>query len=194
MAFTREFIRKTAKESGVEIPKEFEDALVNEHIAARDAFKDDEVRKALEANRPEPAIPVKETQEYKDLKREFDNLKKTQAEKEALRAKEKAYRAALKEVNISEKRMDTVVKAAHADGIIDGLELDEKGGIKDANKLKESIKTDWADFIVTTTTQGANVPHPPATVSGNAESKANPKAALIAAAYHNNLYGEIKKE
>ena len=33
MAFTREFIRSTAKESGVEIPKELEDALINEHLS-----------------------------------------------------------------------------------------------------------------------------------------------------------------
>ena len=38
MAFTRATIRNLAKESGVEIPKELEDALVTEHLNARNAY------------------------------------------------------------------------------------------------------------------------------------------------------------
>ena len=37
MAFTRSTIRSLAKESGVEIPKEFEDALVSEHMTTKNA-------------------------------------------------------------------------------------------------------------------------------------------------------------
>lgn len=99
--------------------------------------------------------------EHKKLGREYEQYKSDQTAKETRAAKEKAYRATLKELNISEKRMDTVVKAAHADGVIDGLELDENGAIKEVDKLKETIKTDWADFIVNVTTRGANIPYPP---------------------------------
>ena len=45
---------------------------------------------------------------------------------------------------------------------IDGVELDEKGAIKDAAKLTESVKTEWADFITTQKPKGADVSNPPA--------------------------------
>ena len=64
MAFTREFIRRAAKDSGVEIPKEFEDALVSEHLSARDAYADGQVKDALEKNKPADAPKVKDTEEY----------------------------------------------------------------------------------------------------------------------------------
>ena len=42
------------------------------------------------------------------------------------------------------------------------MELDENGKIKDNDKLTESIKTEWADFITVEGTKGANVSTPPA--------------------------------
>ena len=50
MAFTREFIRKAAKECGLDIPKEFENALVDEHLSARDTYAEAQVKDALEKN------------------------------------------------------------------------------------------------------------------------------------------------
>lgn len=94
---------------------------------------------------------------YDALKDEFDTFKGEQAKKESRAAKENAYRALLKEAGVSEKRIDTVVKVSD----IDGVELDEKGAIKDAAKLTESVKTEWADFITTQTTKGADVSNPP---------------------------------
>lgn len=44
MAFTREFVRNVAKESGVEIPKELEDALVQEHLSSRNAYAEKKVQ------------------------------------------------------------------------------------------------------------------------------------------------------
>ena len=56
---------------------------------------------------------------------------------------------------------------------MDGVELDDKGGVKDADKLAESIKNEWADFIVTTETRGANTANPPANNSGVSMTKAD---------------------
>ena len=75
------------------------------------------------------------------------------------RTKADAYRALLKKANISEKRIDTVIKASTA--AIDALELDENGAAVGADKLVESIKEEWADFVVYTTTQGAQISRPP---------------------------------
>lgn len=171
MAFSREFIRKAAKESGVELPKEMEDALIQEHISTRDAFAAEKAKAALEENKPEPAPAVKDSQEYKDLrqsykdlKKEFDDYKSGVAAKELYGAKEKAFRAILKKANMS--HIETIVRAAKADGVIDNIELDENGGAKDADKLENSVKTDWADFVVYTNTQGADISHPPASLGG----------------------------
>lgn len=157
MAFTREFIRKAAKESGMELPKEFEDALVQEHLSARDAYAAGQVKTALEENKQDPTPAVKDTQEYKDLKKEFEDYKVEQAKKDTRTAKETAYRALLKEAGVSEKRIEAVLRVSD----VDGVELDGKGGIKGADKLSEAIKTEWADFIPTTHTEGAQTATPP---------------------------------
>ena len=156
MAFTREFIRNAAKESGVEIPKELEDALVQEHISARDTYTEGKVKKALEESKTEP-VKVKETQEYKDLKKAFDDYKAGQEAKESRAAKESKYREILKAAGIPEKRVAAVLRVSD----LDSVELDDKGEIKGADKLTESIKTEWADFIPTTRTKSPTVDTPP---------------------------------
>lgn len=94
---------------------------------------------------------------YNDLKQEYDDYKADVTAKETAAKKAAAYRALLKEVGVSEKRLDAVLKVTG----MDGIELDDKGGIKDAAKLKDSIKTEWADFIVKTGKKGADVNTPP---------------------------------
>lgn len=158
MAFTREFIRKAAKESGIEVPKEFENALIDEHLSARDTYADAQVKDALEKNKPANAPKVKDSEEYKALKKLFDDYKADVSAKEARSVKEKAYRELLRQAGVSEKRLDAVLRVSD----VDGVELDENGAIKDADKLTASIKSEWADFIQTTTTQGAPTATPPA--------------------------------
>lgn len=94
---------------------------------------------------------------YEALKGDFDAYKGEQAKKETHNAKEKAYRELLKAVGVSEKRIDTVLKVSD----VDSVELDEKGQIKEADTLAESVKTEWADFITTTSKKGANTANPP---------------------------------
>ena len=48
--------------------------------------------------------------------------------------------------------------------------LDENGAAKNAEKLTSDIKTEWADFIPTTTITGTPTPKPVAT-GGSAKSK-----------------------
>ena len=62
------------------------------------------------------------------------------------------------------KRMAAVLKASAAE--MDALELDESGRAVDADRLVEAIKSEWADFVVTTVITGADVPHPPANTGG----------------------------
>lgn len=161
MPFTREFIRSAAKESGVEIPKEFEDALVQEHLSARDAYAEKQVKAYQDGHPAQTAPNVKDTEEYKALQKQFNDFKAEVSTKAAHSAKENAYREALKAAGVSEKRINTIIKASS--DVVDTLELADDGSIKDANKLAESIKTEWADFIPTTTESGVQTPTPPAT-------------------------------
>ena len=121
---------------------------------------------------------------YNDLQKEMDELKAKQAAKETHDKKESAFRKLLEDIGVSEKRRNSVVKVSD----IDALEIDDKGAIKDADKLKASLQTEWADFIEQRQMQGSNTATPPA--GGDAGGKAaNPKAAEIAARYYSNLYG-----
>lgn len=171
MAFTREFVRNVAKESGVEIPKELEDALVQEHLSSRNAYAEKKVQEYQAENPAAEAPKVTDSKEYKDLKKAFDDYKADQIAKETRAAKESAYRDLLKASGVSEKRIDTVMRASGP--IIDGLELAEDGKAKDADKLTEGIKSEWADFIPTTTTQGAPTANPPANTGGGKMTKAD---------------------
>ncbi len=81
--------------------------------------------------------------------------------------KEAAYRDLLARANIYDKRIATVIKASAAE--IDALELDETGKAVGADKLVEAIKTEWADFVVTTVIKGVDVPHPPYNSGGGGD-------------------------
>lgn len=94
---------------------------------------------------------------YKALKEEYEQYKQDQTAKETRAVKEKAYREMLKEIGVSEKRIDAVIKVTD----IDGIELDKDGAIKEADKAKENAKTEWADFIQTATEKGAVITSPP---------------------------------
>ena len=167
MAFTREFIRRAAKDSGVEIPKEFEDALVSEHLSARDAYADGQVKDALEKNKPADAPKVKDTEEYKKLKREFDDYKAEVSGREAKAAKERAARAFFEGKGITGKSLDIAIRGCGAE--IDALEL-EDGKIKDDTTLDALVKDTYSGLVSTTVTRGAQTANPPGN-NGAAKTK-----------------------
>jgi len=149
---------------------------VNEIKAERDRLRADAealpgVQKQLEQAQADLEAGKKDSYKvkYEAIKEEFDGYKAEQSKKESHAAKEKAYRELLKAAGISEKRIEAVLKVSD----VDGVELDDKGAIKGADKLTESVKTEWADFIVTTTTKGADTPTPPANNGGGAMTKAD---------------------
>ena len=96
-------------------------------------------------------------EKYEKEHKAFEDFKTEQTAKETRAAKEKAYRELLISAGISEKRVDTVLKVSD----MEKIEL-EDGKIKGADELTKTIKTEWADFIVNTRTEGANVHNPPA--------------------------------
>lgn len=167
MAFTREFIRRAARESGVEIPKELEDALVSEHLSARDAYAEGQVKDALEKNKPADAPKVKDTEEYKKLRQEFDDYRAEVSGREAKAAKERAARAFFEGKGITGKSLDIAIRGCDAE--IDALEL-EDGKIKDDSALDALVKDTYSGLVSTIVTRGAQTANPPAN-NGVAKTK-----------------------
>ena len=186
MAFTRATIRSLAKESGVEIPKEFEDALVTEHLNARNAYAEEQVKAELEKQPAAKAENVKESEEYKALKADFDKYKAEVTEKETKAAKEAAYRAILKDANLSEKGIEKAVKYADWDKI----ELGEDGKLKGANDHIKAAREEWAEYVTTTTTTGAKTSNPPA--NNHAKNYTTAEIKNMSAAEINANWDSIK--
>lgn len=125
------------------------------------------------------------------LKKEFEDYKAGVTAKEAKSAKEAAARAYYESKGITGKALDIAMRGSGAE--IEALEL-VGGKIKDAAALESLVKGDFSGLVSTTTTTGANTSTPPTGDSGNKENEPNTRAAIIAAQYHANLYGENKKE
>ena len=172
MAFTR----KMLKAMGIEDEKI--DQIIDAHSETVDALKAD--RDAYKEDAAKLAAVQKELDElkakgddgykakYEAEKAAHDALKADIAAKETKKAKTDAYRELLKGANIDEKRIATILRAAAP--TIDKIELDADGKIKNAEQYTESIKSDWADFIVTQSAKGTNTATPPAN-GGTATTK-----------------------
>lgn len=119
---------------------------------------------------------------YADLKAEYEGYKADTEAKAKLNDVKTAYRKLLKEAGIDEKRFDAIVRATN----FDGMKLDANGRLENTDALKNGIEAEWADFKVTTKTQGAPVANPPANPN---PSGANSRAAELAKQYHERLYG-----
>lgn len=94
---------------------------------------------------------------YDALKDDFEAYKKDVSAKESKATRESAYKKLLKEAGVSEKRIDAVLKVSD----VDSLEMEDDGSFKDSNKILDSIKEEWSDFITTTETRGAKTATPP---------------------------------
>ena len=68
----------------------------------------------------------------------------------------------LKAAGVSEKRIPAILKVTD----LNSVEL-EGDKVKDAEKLTETVKTDWADFIESSNTSGARTNTPPANNTGD---------------------------
>ena len=164
MAFTRKMLKAMGIEDEkieqiIDAHSETVDALK----AERDAFKEDAaklaaVQKELDELKAKGDDGYKA--KYEAEKAAHDALKADIAAKETKKAKTDAYRELLKGANIDEKRIATILRAEAP--TIDKIELDADGKIKNAEQYTESIKSDWADFIVTQSAKGTNTATPPA--------------------------------
>ena len=178
MALTRKMLKAMGIEEEkieqiIEAHGETVDALKEE----RDTYKADagklaDVQKELDKAKKAAKNDGEETvlkSEYDALKTEYDDYKGQVTAEKTRAAKENAFRELLKSAGVSEKRFSSIVKVSD----IDGIELDKDGKIKDADERANNIKTEWADFIETTTTKGAKTANPPANSGGAKMTKAD---------------------
>lgn len=172
----------------IEAHRETVDGLKDE----RDEYKEkaeklDSVQKELDdlkAQGEKDPYKVK----YEAAKEELENFKKDVEAQNAKAVKEKVFKQLLKDCNVSDKRIDSIIKVSG--DIIDKLDLDKDGKFKDENAKNEvtkNIQSEWADFISTTEVKGAQTATPPA--GGKSEDTREHRAAKIAAEYHQRLYG-----
>lgn len=171
MALGRNYLK------GMGLNDEQVDAVIEAHVETVDALKEEiasykekaekatDLQKELEELKKNSAGDGEWKQKYEKEHKAFDDFKKNIEVEKSKEAKVTAYKALLKEANVSEKLIDLVVKANAAD--IDALELDEKGAIKTAEELKKTIATDYADYITDSQTKGAGTENPPGTSGGN---------------------------
>ena len=164
--------RKMLKAMGIEEEKidqiiEAHSETVDSLKADRDSYKEDaeklkDVQKELDDLKAKGDDGWKE--KHDELKAEFDQYKNDVQAKETKAAKEDAYRAILKDANLSEKGIEKAIKYADWDKI----ELGEDGKLKGANDHIKAVREEWAEYVTTTTTTGAKTSTPPANNGGKA--------------------------
>ena len=165
MALTRSMLK------GMGLDEEQIGAIIDAHIETVDGLKEE--RDGYKVNSEKLREVTAELNKlkadggdwqskYDELQAEYEKFKAEQANKETARAVKEAYTALLKEAGVSEKRLESVLKVTN----LKDVALTKEGKIKDADKLTESIKTEWADFITTEETKGTDTPKPPKSDGG----------------------------
>ena len=123
----------------------------------------------------------------KAIQDDLDSAARTNEEAQAV--KEKVYREALKDANLSETGIDKAVKYANWDSI----EVDDKGALKEAKKHIKEAQEEWAAYVVNKRTEGAGVNNPPGGQGGSGKPEVS-AAAQLAKAYYADRYGATKED
>ena len=168
--FDRAALRKIFEGAEIEVPKDVLGQICDLHTSSMDGLPEtikelkgklkaaEQERDAAKAKVPADGEETISKAEYDKLKVEFDQYKNDVQAKETKAAKEAAYRAILKDANLSEKGIEKAVKYAEWDKI----ELGEDGKLKGANDHIKAVREEWAEYVTTTTTTGAKTSTPPA--------------------------------
>lgn len=174
-SLTRKYLASIGiEEDKIDLIMEKHNEVCTEIKDERDKYKEDaeklpEVQKQLdgykevEKNGEKDPYKVK----YEAIKEELEDYKKTVESEKVTAKKSEAYKKLLKDAGVSDKRIAAVLKVSD----IDKIEFDKEGNVKDADKLTEAIKTEWSDFIPTSTVVGASVATPPANNTNTVKSK-----------------------
>lgn len=160
MALTRSMLK------GMNLTDEQVSAIIDAHTETtealkkqRDDLKEDvaklkDVQKKLDAY--ESGKDWVSKSDYDKLNQSYENYKAEVAGKETHAKKEAAFRKLLTAENIPEKFHTRIVKMTD----FDTMELDGDA-IKDENKQREGIKSEWGEYVATTGSKGDKPETPP---------------------------------
>ena len=161
MSLTRKMLK------GMGLTEEQVDSIIEEHTAVTDALKEQVNQYKKDAEGYQTARKELEDlkaggddwkERYEAEHKAFEDFKK-ETEATAERAKvQEAYKALLKAENVSEKRIDKIIKLTD----LDALKLTKEGRIANEEKVAEDIRNEWSDFIVSQSDRGTDVDNPPA--------------------------------
>lgn len=164
--FRRKEIREIIGEACTD---EMENRLIALHLSVVDPLKDELADAKANADKvadlqKELEKAQKDLQDAGDWKAkfekehsDFDEYKKQIDAGKAVDTIKGLYRTLLKEAKVDDKRIDSILKVTD----FSGMKVDKDGKLEGADKLTESIKKDWSDFINVTSTKGADVETPP---------------------------------
>ena len=168
MALSKAKVREILSAAGVdsEHMSAAVDAIIDGNVASIDALREDVAKYKAEADKL-----VEVQKELDDLKSSNDSMwkqkydtehdafeafKRQNAEEKAHAEKVELYRALLRSENVADKRIDSIIKVTDFSGI-----TVKDGKLDKVDKLKESIKSEWSDFIMSTSEKHADVDNPP---------------------------------
>lgn len=160
MSITRKMLK------GMSLTEEQIDTIIEAHTETVEALKEERDKYKADADKLPTVMNELETlksdgggyeQKYNDLKKEFDSYKSEQNALAEKTAKETAYKEMLKNAGVSEKRIASIMRVTN----LADIKVDKDGKLKDYEKLVDSVKSEWSDFIETKTEKGADVKNPP---------------------------------
>ena len=179
MAFSIKQVKAKLQEYGV--PSENLDAAAeyfcSSHKTDLDAIKEERdnykkdseklvsVQNELDALKAQPDDGFKA--KYENIKKDFEQFKSDVEREKTLAAKKAAYEEICKDAGLSEKGVAKALKYTDWDTV----ELDDTGKVKDAKDHVKALKTEWAEHITTSSTQGADTSSPPANNGSTLKSR-----------------------
>lgn len=189
--------RKALKAMG--LTDEQIDSVIDMHTESTDAIKADrdkykeeaeklpDVQRQLDEANSKIAAAEKDDYKgkYESEKAAHDKLKTEIQTKETTAKKSGALKAMLKEKGYSDNAITKITKYG---GYVDGVELDEKGAIKDSENLLKSIEGEWAEFKPKET-HVKHTPNVPGQQAGG-EGQKTSRAAQIWEQTMKSMYGD----
>lgn len=170
MALTRNYLKSMG------LTDEQVNAIIENHAETVEALKKErdgykataETVEQITKERDEVREKLEKAGDAAKVQKEFDDYKAGIEAEKLTAQKRTAYEALLKDAGMArESARSLVLKTVDYAKI----ELDNDGNIKDADKHKDSIKADYADFIGKVETAGTNTANPPSGGGGGTKTK-----------------------
>ena len=100
-------------------------------------------------------------EKYENEHTAFENYKKDLEAANAKKSKQDAYRAILKEIGVSENRIESIIKITN----VDEFKIKD-GKLDNSEELMKAAKEEWKEFITSSDTAGADTKTPPSNDNG----------------------------